>query len=167
MGPITLSLGFAVVLAAMVSLIGRDGRREYDDASVVLALVYVWAIGACAQMVSHEFFPKAEPPFFMWINPPVDLVFGAFVALIYRRRPATWKKVIILTTAFQMTCHIAYALGPRGGSALYAYQFALNVSFLSQVACVMTPGGRYGLRRLFGRLPRRPSSVRQRRHGIG
>lgn len=154
MGPITATLGLLCGIAAVFTLMGRDRRRDADDGLVVIGLVYVWAVGAVAGMVGAEFFPGSQPPFAMFFGPPVDVALALYVFRLNRRRPALWKRAIFMIAAFQLMTHIAFGLGDKSAASLYAYKLALNVSFVSQIACVAAPGGWIGLRSLVARLSR-------------
>lgn len=163
MGLVTLSLGIACALASAFTLIGADRRRDGHDAIVSLAMVWVWAIGASAIMVG-KMLPPQTPPFFVYFGPPVDLALAAFVVLLHRRRPARWKAILILIAALQLTLHVAFGLGDKSAEASYLYKFALNVSFLAQLGCVIAPGGSYGVRRVLSGLSDWARGVRSRGH---
>lgn len=154
MGPITATLGLLCGAAALFTLIGRDRRSDADDGLAVIGLVYVWSVGAMANLVGSEFFPTASPPFAMFFGPPVDVALALYVFHLNRRRPALWKRVVFMIAAFQLMTHIAFGLGDKSAASLYAYKLALNVSFVSQLACVSAPGGWIGLRSLVVRLSR-------------
>lgn len=160
MGPITLSLGLACAVAAAFTLIGRDYRRDHDDGLVAVGLVYVWAISATLMMIVTEFLPPSTPPVWMIVGPVLDLSVGVYVARLHKRAPSRWKLVVVLISAFQLTAHVAMALGDKSAASVYAYKFALNVSFVAQLLCVITPGGSFGFRRRFRRLPDRPRRFR-------
>lgn len=158
MGPITLSLGLACAVAALSPALLRGRRRDLHDGYAIIALVYVWAVGASAQMIT-ELLPPTMPPIFSFFGPPVDLAFGGLMIVFHRRRPTQWKRLMVMIAAGQLIAHALYGLSPMDREATNAYKFALNVSFLTQLALAATPGALYGIGRIFNRLPRGPRAL--------
>lgn len=104
-------------------------KRSEDARAASYVLVVTWLI----TNLSHNFMPGQYNQIF----PIMDFLFACALTWVWRYRMSPWKTVLILLFVADMIAHSVYfRRGDVSRSSAYAYDLALNLMYLGQLACV-------------------------------
>lgn len=134
MGVIGLSLGCAAAASfAFVMATDRGSVRHPDAVILSAVMVLIWGIS----MISDGLL---APPESKLLNPVLDAAFAVGAGWAWLTRREGWKIALLVLLAVQSLSHVVYQTEYRQAGVLWSYTLVLNMTFLAELLCIMTPG---------------------------